>query len=694
MLSTGPTSAFRRVARTAMIGALLMPGFAATMPVAAQAAADLPATAAAAPADTALFMSFDLDRDSPQHRQAQALLARLGMAGDWDDWSAMAVKGMPSRGAPTQQDLDALLGGEAGIAILPAMIERATTAMESSGIESATPIADLDDRQIADAFEDAFDDGLGMVAILDPGDPDGAWSYVERQMTRAAADADAVVTQETYNGVTILSAPDRNLYGMGKKHWDDGADDNDSFGTASDDRDDPKHDGKGTGEIVTARVGDLIVTGTSRTDLEPAIDAAQGGDALSASDAFAAARGEFSNDAIAFLYANGNAITGAVSEQWLDFLAEQYEGTLTDEEVRDAFNAVSATVVWADDPGFRIDNVHLLPDGAPLPTVFDAPPSIDFASKVPARTFVYSAGTLPRLSLDQWAYSLALSVLAENDAYVEPTSWQGIRELYSRAELDRRVAEAERYIGFNLKTDFFDKLDGSFGTAFGFPGFGFAGFSVDAIATMGTSDPDGIATQLVRIARLAERSGEVDVSASSIDGNAFYAISAADGSQDIPEMGFGMLGDELVAGSATGIANYRNGPAQPLSGDPQFQQVMDLLPAEPWMEFYVDFGQVVPFLVQLSELGGMDQATTDADPACANYATQEEAQAAFEEEPLANTMLDSNFDGVACEDYFMTGAATPVAAAGSIENLRAFGMTAWERDGKTGWSMLLHVGGQ
>jgi hypothetical protein len=660
----------QRLAGAAFASALLASALVSTPPAVAGDDSAMPVTAAAAPADTAMFFAVDLDHESAQSQLAQELLDRLGLGASWDDWHSSVIGMMPSDRSISEADLEALLGGEAALAVSPAMIERGVAGIEAAGLDRATPIAELEEDAVKAAFQDAFSDGLGIVAILQPGDPDGAWRYVERQMASAASKSGGTVTTEVYNGVDILTAPDSRFYGMESGSGDS------AFGP---------------GEIVTARVGDLILTATSAIDLEPAIDAASGGASLASSPAMDAVRSELPSEALAFMFANAKPIMTALGPKWTDLVVAQYDGTLTAEEVRTAFDTVSGMAVWADTPGFRIDAIELRPNGEPLPSVLGEIVPSTFAEEVPAGTMLYAAGSLPRMTLDQMAYSTALSILSANDAYVTPETLEDTISLYTPDELARRVAEAERYIGFNLKTDFTDNLDGSFGMAFGLPSISMTGVGVDAIWTMGATNPAAIASDLVKVARLAERSGDVDIQASKIGTDSFYAVRPSEGDEGVPGVGFGVLGDRLVAGTESGVAAWRNGTDGPLSGDSQFQQIMGLLPTEPWMSAYIDFRQVAPLIMQLSEMEGAPPASLDADPACAAHVDANAAQQAFEQEPLANSGLDADFDGIACEDFFIGAGATPEPAAGSLVNLRAFGMTAWNTDGRYGWSMLLHI---
>jgi hypothetical protein len=101
---------------------------------------------------------------------------------------------------------------------------------------------------------------------------------------------------------------------------------------------------------------------------------------------------------------------------------------------------------------------------------------------------------------------------------------------------------------------------------------------------------------------------------------------------------------------------------------------MSELPGEYNGIAYVDMTQAIPLLEAASEqaddFGGMmgSSGMTDASESCANYATQEEAQAAYDAGEPDTFDLDQDFDGVVCEDYFATSESTPMAASASDEN--------------------------
>ena len=122
----------------------------------------LPETAAAAPAGTALFHVFDLDRDGGQWQQTGTLLERVGLPDALELWEDSVLEKGARKGDFTQADLDALLGGELALVVTPLAVERAVEhheANSSADDEAATPMAR------------ARDDALGVTAVLLPGRP-------------------------------------------------------------------------------------------------------------------------------------------------------------------------------------------------------------------------------------------------------------------------------------------------------------------------------------------------------------------------------------------------------------------------------------------------------------------------------------------------------------------------------------------
>src|SRR5215216_6391741 len=154
----------------ALLLGFLIPAWSAS-PVLAQGT--LPETAAAAPAGTALFQVFDLDREGEQWQQTGTLLERIGLPNVPERWVDSVLEIGARKGNFTEADLNALLGGELALVVTPVAIERAMEHHEKrqqQGDDLATPMAR------------AWDEPLGVTTVLLPGDPDAAWAYVERQV--------------------------------------------------------------------------------------------------------------------------------------------------------------------------------------------------------------------------------------------------------------------------------------------------------------------------------------------------------------------------------------------------------------------------------------------------------------------------------------------------------------------------------
>src|SRR5215203_2060495 len=164
-----------------------------TPPVVAQGT--LPETAAAAPAGTALFQAFDLDREGGQWQQTRTLLERIGFPNALELWEAAVLEKGSRKGDFTQADLDALMGGELAVVVTPLAVQRVVELQEKRQdrrAEGATPVAH------------AWNEPVGVTAVLLPGDPDAAWNYVERQVADLATKLDVPIEEVTHGGGELL----------------------------------------------------------------------------------------------------------------------------------------------------------------------------------------------------------------------------------------------------------------------------------------------------------------------------------------------------------------------------------------------------------------------------------------------------------------------------------------------------------
>src|SRR5215203_5669450 len=177
----------------ALLLGILVPAWSVS-PVLAQKGT-LPETAAAAPAGTALFQVFDLDRGGRQWQQTGTLLERIGLPNALERWVDALLEIGAERGDFTEADLDALLGGELALVVTPVAVERAVEHHEKSqqhGDDAATPVAH------------DWDEPLGVTAVLLPGDPEAAWDYVERQVADLAGKYEVPVEEISHGSGELL----------------------------------------------------------------------------------------------------------------------------------------------------------------------------------------------------------------------------------------------------------------------------------------------------------------------------------------------------------------------------------------------------------------------------------------------------------------------------------------------------------
>jgi hypothetical protein len=156
------------------------------------------------------------------------------------------------------------------------------------------------------------------------------------------------------------------------------------------------------------------------------------------------------------------------------------------------------------------------------------------------------------------------------------------------------------------------------------------------------------------------------------------------------------------------VDRFGEPPADSLAANTQFQAVTDTLPAEYNGLTYIDLAQALPLFETAAEesenlgLGGMDDFP-DASESCVNYATQEEAQAAYDAAEADTFDLDQDFDGQVCEDFFAS--ATPETAVNDetategedvladvdYSAIKAFAIASYEEDGLSRSSAILYI---
>ncbi len=438
----------------------------------------------------------------------------------------------------------------------------------------------------------------------------------------------------------------------------------------------------GTGAAI-ALVDDVVVISTRPDDIEPIIDTATGAVApLSELATYSDLRDRLEPEVLSFGFVNGPAILTGVEEQDPEALAEVPEGLVA------SLDAYTAFAFWADQPGFRLDTLSLPGEGQELPQAENLDPT--FPDAIEGNSIVYAGGT--NLGQNPGVNALALlfaQELAGIDANATPVATQD-----PEAYADEVFAEAEATLGFNIKTDLLDNMVGEWGVAFAAEDIVSIQPMVSGIFASDVEDATAVSDVVSKITAIAEAGsdGSVEISSREVDGSSVTTIDASSSGFPIV-IEFGVVGDQLLVGINEGIDTFVDGPGESLADNPTFQATLDALPAEFSAISFVNVESLVPLIedaVTATTPGNMP----DADPACEEFATQEDAQAAYDEDNFDNFALDQDFDGTACEDFFAEGEATPEATPAFAEtiNVQSVGTVLFQEDGASGTSTIILIG--
>lgn len=655
------------------IGASTLPG------VAAQGTSSLPDSAELVPEDALVYLSTNLEIDNDQWAQTQDLLTRIGfpdalpqLRGEILDEAGLVDGDVPSD--------DPLFGGELAVVVTEGAIARIMDEVESMGgmdmvvsdamgdaETSAMATPGLLDADAATPVADAADaPALGVAAILFPGDIDEAWDTLQGLKEDMGGATSSTID---YEGVEIEYQP-----------ADPGA-------------------GSGT---ALARLDDAILVSGSAADLEPIIDVANGdAPAIAELDALNNVRDRLPAEALLFAYINGARIGDALPPEVMDALvttAPQYAGM-----GGAIFDFDSGMTLSADASGFRFDAIGIAPEDSPMLAML--PENVDLTAdeRVAADTFVFAAGTDlgPTGALNSVAVSIAQLVnQAAGGAAATPMPTDPFAA-FNAEYVEEQFAGAEDVLGFDLRADLFDQFVGEFAFALSLPSFGAGGLDFNGVFASGLDDEETVANSLTRLARLIDTAvsgsdiADIDVTTRQLDGDRVYVLQDPE-NPEIFSAEFGVVGEEVLAGIGSGINDYVTRPASPLADDPRYLAVMESLPADNYQAAYINIGQIVSFLEMTGVVeGGAAAATTDADPACADYATQASAQEAYDADPFEEAALDQDFDGNACEDFFADATPTAGVAGGSLSAIEAFAAVNYRTDdpGVVGSSAILFIGG-
>lgn len=657
----------RAAAALAFSAALLVPG--ATM-TGVSAQERLPATASAAPEDAVLFYELDLDFEGSQWKQTEALLDRVGIPNALDLWRDEMLSEGASSGEFTAADLDALVGGELAIVVTPTAVQRMLAmheAMARHGHDAKAMKAESGATPVAQRR----DEPMGISAILQPGDPEAAWDYVVRQ-TNALAERRGIE-------LMVASGPGEDLIWSestrkdGHSAWE-GDPLEEMFG----------HHGKG--DFAIGHSGGYIVAAENPADVTSILDVIDGTTpSLAESESALDIASRLPEDAISFAYINATAIMDSLDPA----MAAAIQSVLPSDFPPEALGGHAGISLSADENGFRFDSVSVPVEGVDLSAymVQNDPGVAAQAANAPAGTFIFSAGKLPPNAFAGAAFGLAQAV---NDASTgEWTDDHGMAAIPTAEEMEAQIAQATETLGFNPESDLFDLLGDEYIAFTSFPSLSFESFGIDAVAAIATSDPAALSQTMEKIAAWGDRAeDEVDVSIRRVGTDTIYVVadpSMAEG----PSLEFGVLDDRAVMAIGNGLDQLSSPPTDVLADDAQFQEVMGLLPSEYYQVSYIDFSQAMAPIMMLT--GEFSNSTVrDADLACGEFETQALAQDAFDADPVGQSDLDQDFDGVACEDAFGDATAS-TAPAGSLANIRALGMVSFQAGESVGASAILYI---
>lgn len=596
--------------------------------------------AAVVPADTVMFMSLDLDQSSEQWTLTQSLLERAGLSQLSEDQT----------GASTEELGDmAESQGFTGVAGLVFTDADALVNYSGSGIEDTVSSMEVDPETVTE------DVPQGFAVVIQPEDPAALSSQFVQMATDEAESAGVELQTVDYNGVTI-------------SFWE------------------PAADAPGT---ATAEIDGTVVLAPRVSDVEPIIDAAQGEvDNLADSDGFNAVNDKLETNSLMFGYINLDVFLTAI-ENSPEF-AEMYdEDMLGDIQ---AGKGHAGFTLYASEGGFHTDSVVIPNDASTIPAAAEVPA---IASKLPADLMIASMSTnFYGTGISDMVGGLMQVALSEGGATGTATATPS-----ATPTIEETWAMFEQQLGFNPDTDLLQKLDGDYAVWAGVYDLESGMPNPAALFVSGTSDAATLEQTSTTITNLVEsmNEGDYDVSSRQVEGGELTVITLdAESTGGLPVViEFGVVNDELLIGINGGVDMYLDASSPKLADDANYQKTMELLPSENVVNVsYVNIeGQVMPLLDWLTAMLGSSTSTLDNHEDCGNYATQVEAQTAYDADPGDLWLLDMDYDGEACEDFF--GSAAPQASPESISeqvNVVSAGSVTWTDDSAVYTSSVLVIG--
>jgi hypothetical protein len=555
---------------------------------------------------------------------------------------ALAEEFTDEKGRPLP--LDAFMGGEIGVVVDDSALNNAVEESLSSdelGMMTGT---------LSTSDDDDANDLQGVAAILDARAPDTAWLGISESV------GDDNGQETDYNGTTII------------------------YSVPQDDDD--------TG-MAAARVGDHILLASTPEDLHPLIDTANGeNENITAVPQFATAVDALPSEFMSFTFVNNGVAT--------DVDLGPFESSFASLK-NDSYTAITLS---ADQPGFRFESVTIPGEDA-LPPIAPAYDST-LEAIAPANSLIFfSAPDLGATGmLDALGAALISVAFGTGD-----TSGSTPAATDPEAAIAKQYEDAAGILGVNLQTDLFQQLAGEYG----------AWLVADASLQSGSgvfasqvSDPETVSTTLMQLSFLIQGAmgGENALATRAVGDGSVYSIDLGNGTA----FEFGVIGDMFVLGTSDAVERFAGTDSASLSGGTLYQDVMSTLPEERNSIFYIDLEQAIPLAQTASESAddfGFDAGIgfEDASESCADYASAEEAQAAYDAGAPNTFDLDQDFDGEVCEDYFaeagsvaeieredgMDGDIEDTLANADYSAIKAFAVVGHEEDGLQHASGILYI---
>jgi hypothetical protein len=618
-----------------------IPGALHAIPVAAQEATLSFSTAEVTPADSVAYVVTTLDDTSTQWQLADALLDRAGVGEAIEEELTEDLQDETGEDVP----LDAFLGGEVAVVVgQPALEMLAAESMGTSDLDEMLTEMGLATPEAAPAEPVA----QGWAVVLDARAPDTAWTGLQESARDDGAQ------EIVYEGTTILFAP---------PDGDDG--------------------------MAVARVGDLALIATTPQDLEPIIDTAGGQEAaITTVSEFTRAQEILPAESLMFGFVN------TLAAQETDF------GPFNPAAGHLGAEAYSAFTVAADTPGFRLESVVFPASGELLPPA-PANYESDLVNSAPSDALFFSSAYDLGASgvLDAIGASLLSLTFGMGAPMATPVPDASPEEIIAQ-----QYEDAAQFIGVNLQTGLFQLLTGEYG---GWLTMDMATESVSGLFASGASDAQTVGNTLMQLSFIIQSAagGETPLTTRDVDGGQVYVVGLGDEAGSTLE--FGVVDDKFVIGTGDAVDRVASPPEDSLADNAQFQTVMATLPAEHNGLVYLDLTQAIP-LAQTTAAESDDfsfgefEDMADASENCANYASQEEAQAAYDAAESGTFDLDQDFDGEVCEDFFEMSAATPAADESDDDSddafanvdysaIKAFASVSYDEDGLRRSSSMLFI---